>query len=206
MLAVCLSSLLLITNAAPTSAPNAATIDDLLAMEGRARKQRDTPAPAPASVAAPLEYLYTSFEVEGIFGIEGQLQADVRYNGEAARVAMGDRIGPCVVAQIAGTLGKGVQLQLAPLPSADPASVPVKTTGKSGKPAKPAKPRPASLCPTAYWTEPRKPEPANVNVNANTAYSRTPEPVVPALLGMPAGMPTGIPAATPAVIPLIKKN
>ena len=190
-LAACLTSLLLISSA---GSAGAATIDELLASESRARQQRDTPAP----VAAPIEFLSTTFEVDGIFGVENQIYADVRYNGESSRVVQGDRLGPCVVSQIAGTLGTGVQLQLAP-PA--PAKNTGKGTRKAAKPDKPAKPNPASRCPIAYWTEPRKSEPANA-----PSFAASANPVIPSIT---AGIPPGIPAApAPAitVIPQVKKN
>ena len=218
-LAACLSSLL-ISGAGSATAAGAATIDDLLQTENRARQQRDTPAPAP--VAAPFEYLPTTFEVDGIFGVENQLYADVVYNGESIRVAQGDRIGPCVVNQIAGSLGKGVELQVAPPPPPPPAppapapdpgktSAKVAKTGKATKATKAAKaaiatkadkPIPASRCPTAYWTEPGKAEAANATSIAAT-------PVTPVIPSITEGIPPGAPAApAPAisVIPLVKKN
>ena len=209
-LAACLSSLLLISAGSATAA-GAATIDDLLQSENRARQQRDTPAPAP--VAAPFEYLPTTFEVAAIFGVENQLFADVRYNGESIRVAQGDRIGPCVVSQIAGSLGKGVELQVAPPPPPPPSapapdpgktSAKVAKTGKAAKVDKPAKPIPASRCPTAYWTEPGKAEAANA-----TSIAASVAPVSPVIPSITEGIPPGAPAApAPAisVIPLVKKN
>ena len=136
----------------------ALTIDELLAAE--ARPQRET-------VAAPSQQYIPptpTFEVQAIFGLDGQVQADVSYDGITSRVGVGDSVGPCVVAQIAGSLGTGVRLQ----PKVAPGTDTGKGKGK-GKAKASNQPSTGERCHTAHWTAPQ----------AASQSATTAEPLIP---------------------------
>jgi len=126
---------------------HAATLEEAMLAESQLLQLRDAPAPTPQQV---LQSLPTEFIVSGIFGSEGSYQADVVYNGLRRRVAVGDVVGPCVVSQIAGSLGAGVSLKVAPKPVGRPHTRRI-SMGRAKDLVDHAK---AGHCPTASWTAP----------------------------------------------------
>jgi hypothetical protein len=198
---------------ATASSAYGATIDDLLGLEARLQQQRDKPVATLPAVPLVLA-TSTSFVVQGLFGVDGKLLADVLYNGESSRVAVGDTVGPCTVSQIGGSIGPGVALQVKP---ADVKPAGFKKDAK-GTPVRPKaqNPVPPERCPTAKWSMPPA---ANAQNNLASLLSPGTSPItVPAIqsgvLPVPLLLrketvptaPTAVSSAHLAPAPLTKGN